>query len=434
MSGALQRMRRSRWVAVARHVHGWFPLTTSGVVALAVLWVLHTGLAVEQSDRVVQALTVLAFAIIALCVAVVLAAGVSMALVRPPPEGDPLELVAGAAFRTGYAAGPWSWLPILSIELVWESPRGVASALVRCAGRYEEEVVPGRRGRTLEIVRRIHVGDVFGMSAVSFRRHEPRHVTILPAMTAGTELAPLLQLRSGDGVPVPTGRPEGDRIEFRPYAPGDPLRLVLWKLYARSGQLFVRTPELTLTPHERTLVYFVAGEGDEASAGVARTALERNELGADFVFQADGERTATRDPQEAVMQLVRSADAATPAEGLGELLAAEDGPGGARCILFVPNRPGRWLEAVAERIAGRSAEIRAVVGTDERVAATEVTLARWLLFGGARVGRRRQTDLEVVVSRLSRMGADVRVVDRTSGHLVSPDVIATRELRHAAAI
>src|SRR5207302_1043248 len=98
----------------------------------------------------------------------------------------------------------------------------------------------------------------------------------------------------------PRGKPDGELIEMRSYAPGDPMRMILWKVYARTGQLLVREPERAVARCQKSLVYFVAGSGDSASAGVARTALETGLFGPDFVFGADGRGAPATIPADAI--------------------------------------------------------------------------------------------------------------------------------------
>ena len=57
---------------------------------------------------------------------------------------------------------------------------------------------------------------------------------------------------SGDAVSHPAGRQEGELIEMRRYGPGDPLRHVLWKTYARTRRLLVRMHERAISPRPTT--------------------------------------------------------------------------------------------------------------------------------------------------------------------------------------
>src|SRR5205814_5321723 len=95
-------------------------------------------------------------------------------------------------------------------------------------------------------------------------------------------------LAAGDDEAHPLGQPVGDRIEMRPYVPGDSPRTIAWKIYGRTGKLVVRAPERARIVSPRGCAYQVAGPHDESTAAVARAVLERGFLGQEWRFGADG--------------------------------------------------------------------------------------------------------------------------------------------------
>ena len=62
----------------------------------------------------------------------------------------------------------------------------------------------------------------------------------------------------------------------------------------------VRAPEQAISPARRTIAYLITGEGDEASAGVARAAIESGAFGSSWVFGADGTTEVARDRAQAL--------------------------------------------------------------------------------------------------------------------------------------
>ena len=156
--------------------------------------------------------------------------------------------------------------------------------------------------------------------------------------------ARLQALASGEGIAHPAGRPEGDRMEMRRYVPGDSPRHILWKAFARSRPLEVRTPERSVQRARRTLAYLVAGPDDEAAAAAARVALESSALGEAWLFGADGTDAPTDRLDAALRAIARSAGAREPAgdpiAGLRRFLGLI-GPSRAREMFFT----GRPVEA-----------------------------------------------------------------------------------------
>ncbi len=86
---------------------------------------------------------------------------------------------------------------------------------------------------------------------------------------------------------VQEGKSEGDHLEMREYRMGDSARMILWKLFARTGELYVRTPETT--GGQRFGVFFCSGIDDTASARLARHFLEEAKgLNPNWIFQCPG--------------------------------------------------------------------------------------------------------------------------------------------------
>ena len=209
---------------------------------------------------------------------------------------------------------------------------------------------------------------------------------------------------------------------MRRYGPSDPMKRVLWRTYARSRTLMVRTPERAVSPSHRTLVYLVAGEGDEPAASLARMVLESGLLGAEWRFGADGGDGVAGDPQGALELIVRSRRARDRGGAdLGRFLAQSERFGAGRMLVFAPARSGEWVEPVAAELArlGRSVEV--VLGSDGLAASPPGggfgrRLQQLLLRPAA--GERAAAQpaaLERVVRRLAAAGAEVTIVDRRSG-------------------
>ena len=190
-----------------------------------------------------------------------------------------------------------------------------------------------------------------------------RNLAVLEGLTAGEELSD------------PRGGPFGDPIDMRRYAHGDSPRLILWKIFARSRKLLVRVPERALAARTRTCAYLVAGPGDEASAALARAVVEQGLLGEGWRFGADGSAEAAHTAAGALDALVASGNAATGAPGdLTGFLRRAEQDGFAHCVLFLPPRPGGWLEPTAAAV--RATRLRPLLLTAVDGYAVAATLSR----------------------------------------------------------
>jgi hypothetical protein len=371
-----------------------------------------------RHDSVVQALAKGGLGVVAGAAALVVLVALWLRFRRQGPPA-PLAFEAGSPFRTGYSLGPIGWLPLIRIELAWEQPGAVVRTVAGRKG-VVEEVTAGGRALRGEVVRRVRVSDLFGLARITFRRRLGQEVRVAPNCGRVRTLALFPQNVAGDVLAHPDGQAEGDRLEMRRYGPGDPLKHVLWKVYARTGRLLVRTPERAVAPCEKTMAYLVAADGDEPAAGVARAVLEGGLLGADFLFGADGGEPV-RTPAEAVELILRSAAIrGEGAAGLEAFLNRGESLGLKACLLFVPPRPGAWLERVARLVAARRGPFRAVIGTDGLAPAGRGRFLKRLLLRAAPEPRSDAADVRRVYQQLQRLGADVCVVDRALGRLVPP--------------
>ncbi|MET0388503.1 MAG: hypothetical protein ABW321_21205, partial [Polyangiales bacterium] len=183
----------------------------------------------------------------------------------------------------------------------------------------------------------------------------------------------------------------------------------------REASELRRHDELALP--RRCAAFYVAGPDDDASAAVARLALERRLLGQEWSFGTDLAVAGTSRVDEALSQLLASVEARElQGRGLAGFLAQSDKRGPASVIVFGPPVPGEWLDAVT-RVAGRR-QLRVVIAVDGVAAAP--TTPRWLgLFrreaplAGAHGGA-----LDEVLLALGRARVQVTLLDRPTGHAV----------------
>jgi hypothetical protein len=301
----------------------------------------------------------------------------------------------------------WSWVaPLASVDVT----SGSGSRL--------ERVRPLRRGEFTSVVRRFEVADLLGLCRVRFEREETRGCTISPSTGRLENVDAVAGMRGGDGLSHPEGTPDGDPLDLRAYAQGDSIRMVLWKVYARSRTLVVRTPERALSPYDETRAYLVIGEGDDAAAGAVRVAARHASLGARWMLSVDGLAGEARDVAAAERLLVLSGTVRVDggALGLGAFLRSAAGAPGQRAMVFVPSRPGPWLARARDAMAGSPVPVDVLVCADGVRRAVGETRAWWR--ESVRTGppaEPTREELIEVLKVLTPASARVVVVDRTAG-------------------
>ncbi len=399
---------------------GLVPLSGVGAVALLATWAAFTYWGKGQTDFVIRAAALVSVAVLAVAVLCVVLATLFLywRLSRAAPDPVMGDVDVGAALADSLRFPRFRWWPLVQVSMDWHAPALVNIELRPAGGSYVERARPGERGRWRSVTRRFKVRDIFGLSVMRFRLDAEAQVRAVPARTAA-ELAPAIRRADGDGFGHPSGEPDGDLVEMRRYGPGDPLRLVLWKAFARSRQLLVRTPERALAPEPSVAAYFVAGPGDEPSASVARTCLESGLLGDDLVFGADGTEVPVHTVAGALESLIDSVEHRhAGGAGLARFLTQVDRAQLGSCVVFLPGEEGPWLARLESFVQALPASPTFLVSTDGRLGRRPGRAERWLrqppVDAPADI-----SEIPELVDTLRRMGGQVLVVHRTSGRVLT---------------
>jgi uncharacterized protein (DUF58 family) len=282
-----------------------------------------------------------------------------------------------------------------------------------------ERVRFGDHGEVRNVARTIVVRDVFGIASIGLRQSAPVEIDVLPHAGALRSLPLLRSLSGGDDIPHPMGLEQGDRLELRRYAAGDPARFIHWKVFARTQKLVVRMPERALSRAQRVAAYLVAGPRDAASAAAARVALEEGAFGADFRFAADGAPLPTREVSAALVAIRRSARARDrAADGLDAYVQELDREGPSSLVLFVPAASGEHVERIGQLLRKRGRAARVVIGVDGIVQDDVRTL--WTQLERFALAPSSSTRVSVgllreLLASYRRHGCEVVIVDRESG-------------------
>ncbi len=414
-------MGRNGILHSSRRLADLLPITLrgAGVALLAglALWTYGYG----SLDLVAFALGAGSLGLLALCALAVSLTGLLLAR-RPPPSARASTLArleADSPIATGFALPALAGLPLVSLRWQWREPSGVECRPRLAGEQLLEEVVARRRALVPSLRRRFEVRDAFGLAAVAWERREPTPVAVLPAVRR-LQRMPLLQSFAGaDGLPHPAGRPEGDRMDIRRYAPGDPVRDILWKSFARTRQLNVRVRERSIERSRRTLAYLVASERDEAAAAAARVALESGALGGAWAFGADGTPGVQEDLADALRAIARSGCASTRCRdgaGLDAFLREVSGGAAESCVVFASAHSGPWLDGVLEVARRHAGKVSFVLGTDGGASApAEAPWWRSWIFAELRDPGLDAGQLRELLGQLAREGHPALVVDRSTG-------------------
>ena len=347
------------------------------------------------------------------------------------------SLEAGSLIRTGFKVPALGAVPLVRIGWRWLEPADVEVRVRRRGGVFHEEVIARRRGQVTAVRRQFVVGDAFGLAAVAWQRTDPGQLTILPDVGLLKHMPVIQPMAAAEGLPHPMGTPEGDRMEIRRYVPGDSVRNIMWKTFARTRQLNVRTPEKSIDRSRKTVAYLLTGDGDEAAAAAARVALESEILGRGWLFGADGTAEPVESLEAALAAIARSRSyrlqngsngsnggsqghgEGHAASGLTAFLDRQGIRGETHCMVFAPARPGAWAASALAATRNFSGAVSFVLGTDGVVPTDAPPLWRRFLFIEPEIVGVTTDELAEIMRLFSRDGYSTLVVDRATGRSFS---------------
>lgn len=332
-----------------------FPLTILGIAIAAGGALAFFYYGVRKVDLVLFALA--GIAVVVTAVAFLATTGTAIALslfLRKLRAEAGLRLECGAPTKTEFSISSFWYVPLVSVKWSWVEPIARVDAPAR-QRRCHETAIPERRGAFERVRRRIEVSDAFRLTKITLLHDEATSAHCLPSVGGLKKMNVIRSLSSGDSFPNPTSAAEGDRSDLRRYSPGDPVRYILWRVFAKTRQLVIRVPERAQSIATKAVAYLVAGDGDEAAAGTARMVLESGALGNDWVFGADGSTTDARALDAAHGLLASSARVAPTGSGAGLAAFLERHSGAGRVLVFVPAKKGEWLTRTTQAVLRRAA-------------------------------------------------------------------------------
>jgi len=164
----------------------------------------------------------------------------------------------------------------LSLTVNWNC-QWIASQRVIFSGRLRKTVLKQEvsfpfRGAWKISSLSLKFEDPLGLSSFNWSLTDEKHcpsIEIYP-LTADASQIPIMssQYRPGDTLPDTEER-SGEFFDLKPYHPADGVRRILWKIFARSGELISRHPEQAMQPEGKACVFVAANRDEDSVASIA---------------------------------------------------------------------------------------------------------------------------------------------------------------------
>ena len=136
------------------------------------------------------------------------------------------------------------------------------------------------------------LGDQFGLTSFSWivGQHLLRFsVPVHPPRTFSQQLPVLSSShRTGDDA-IDVHERHGEHFDIKRYHPADGMKKILWKIFARRGELLSRHPEPSMTPEGQVVIYTLAGREDDHVCGEVLAYIRQlEELNLQIFFGCEG--------------------------------------------------------------------------------------------------------------------------------------------------
>jgi hypothetical protein len=291
-----------RLIELLRAIRNWQPLTVRGVVFALLAAYLLTEVALIEQDliaNIIGGICLITIALAALC-----AVGTAYRIKKSIRIEHRIDSETGTA-RTPVRAGiavkgaPVPPLFLVQIERLFKQ-QGVIHSRHSFSGaapgigtrNLVDELVFPHRGIWNLNGFEVRVRDIFGFCSVGWKAMLPGVVEISARDIAIAPLPVVVSSsRAGDQLSRAFER-SGDLFDLKAYDPSDGVTRVLWKIYARSGQLIVRRPEPAVIPEGELALYLVADRDEDHVAGALMSyAKQLDAQNVAILFGTDGDNS-----------------------------------------------------------------------------------------------------------------------------------------------
>jgi hypothetical protein len=204
------------------------------------------------------------------------------------------------------------------------------------------------------------IGDRFGFSRLNFK------VPCLASCEVDAPVIPIAPLPivasssvTGDLIESTNNR-SGDPFDIKQYDPSEGISRILWKTFAKSGELVVRRPEPSVIPDGEVVVYVVANKNDDHVVGGFLSyyqLLMRNQIA--VLFGTDGTDAGIFSEPSTILKALNESvwtDGVGTGNDIGNFLnnLTNSGRTVLQIIIFGPDDRDDWLKTVQRELSSRS--------------------------------------------------------------------------------
>lgn len=176
-----------------------------------------------------------------------------------------------------------------------------------------QEIVFPHRGNWRLSKLKLSFGDQLGLSAIHWEISDSparKSFAVAPPHTFSNSLPILSSCHRVGDMTVDTRERLGDPFDLKPYHPSDGMKKILWKLFAKRGELIARHPEASMTPEGQVVIFMLANPMEDHVCSACRAylnALEDLSLSVFFGCEGMKESEIAKSSSAAEEMMVESA-------------------------------------------------------------------------------------------------------------------------------
>ncbi len=259
------------------------PITVRGLLALALSAFAVKQYALPESDLVAYIIggSLLALVLVAVIVTSIIRLKLGRA-VRAEVRFDNLNAYSGREVPAGIVLFDSSVPPFFSLQLerIFDHS-GVTSPVHILRGgslgtprHLFDSLLFQHRGLWRVTALRFTIRDALGFSSLSWELKTESSIEV-SAPTIPIKPLPIVAASSRVGDDLSLSRERtGDPFDIKAYDPSEGINRILWKTYARTGELVVRRPEPAIIPEGEVAIYMVARTRDDYVAGALQSYVD----------------------------------------------------------------------------------------------------------------------------------------------------------------
>jgi hypothetical protein len=220
-----------------------------------------------------------------------------------------------------------------------------------------DQVVFPHRGIWILAEIELSLGDSLGFTKLTWNKSTSSQIEI-SAKTTRIKHLPIIASSSQSGDQLHNIQERtGDLFDIKAYDPSDGTKRILWKTFAKSGQLITRRPEPAIVPEGEVAIFLISSRPEDFVAGACQGYIKQlEEENVITLFATDGLFGSSHAETKPADMKISNYSQPSYLSGLGSIIHAIN-----QCVWSIHAGTGKDFATFIEELIKRSKYVRHVV-------------------------------------------------------------------------